>query len=426
MGGTPALPVLDTVTLAVCQHVADRLESEAADLAATMTTAVVNEIPEYTTAAAPGQRQIVFEHSLDHVYAVVRAVRTWSLPAGPELAFVRERAALRATQHVPLSALLHSYRLGHRTVWERLVQLLAGQDNILDASLALTTLTLSYTELISGVLAEGYVERQRQLLVQIDRDQRDFLEDVLRGTFERQVDSPRLTSTFALVPGADFLVLVVHACPTESGPHAGDSLTRAAETLKRHFALGVAQPFVVVRHAEIISIAPVARARPAAIAHLTRQALAELEQHAGERWVAGVSTVCAGLAEVARGYQEARLAADSAPAGGGVYALLERRVSDYLVERADGTAVRMVPPAARRLFDSPYPDDQVLVRTLLTYASADMAVAATADQLSIHPNTVSYRLRKLSRLLDRDVSTFSSLVEVVTWARIIDQARAKP
>ena len=124
-----------------------------------MTTAVIDEIPEYATVAAPGQRQIVFEHSLDHVFAVVRAVRTWSLPSGYELAFVRERAALRATQHVPLSALLHSYRLGHRTVWGRLVQLLAGLDNILDASRALTTLTLSYTELISGALAEGYVER---------------------------------------------------------------------------------------------------------------------------------------------------------------------------------------------------------------------------------------------------------------------------
>jgi hypothetical protein len=116
MGGTPALPVLDSVTLAVCHHVADRLEAEAADLAETMTIAVINEIPEYATAAAPGQRQIVFEHSLDHVHAVVRAVRTWSLPSAHELAFVRERAALRATQRVPLSALLHSYRLGHRTV----------------------------------------------------------------------------------------------------------------------------------------------------------------------------------------------------------------------------------------------------------------------------------------------------------------------
>jgi DNA-binding PucR family transcriptional regulator len=119
------------------------------------------------------------------------------------------------------------------------------------------------------------------------------------------------------------------------------------------------------------------------------------------------------------------LSASAVAAAGCVYALLERRVSDYLVERADGTAVRMIPPAARRLFDSPDPDDALLIRTLLTYAGADMAVAATADQLSVHPNTVSYRLRKLSRLLDRDVSRFSCLVEVVTWARIFEQARAQ-
>jgi len=63
--------------------------------------------------------------------------------------------------------------------------------------------------------------------------------------------------------------------------------------------------------------------------------------------------------------------------------------------------------------------------TFLQLYAARMAVAATADKLSIHPNTVSYRLRKLSRSLDRDVSKFSDLVEVVTWARIIDQARAQ-
>ena len=51
---TPVLPVLDAVTLAVCHHVADRLEAEAADLAESMTTAVINEIPEYAAAQAPG------------------------------------------------------------------------------------------------------------------------------------------------------------------------------------------------------------------------------------------------------------------------------------------------------------------------------------------------------------------------------------
>jgi sugar diacid utilization regulator len=424
MAGTPTLPVLESATRAVCDQVADRLEAEAVDLAATMTDAVVNEIPEYAAAAAPGPRQIVFDHSLDHVQAIVQAIRTWSLPAGDELAFVRERASMRATQRMPLSALLQSYRLGHRTVWERLVRLLAGLDDILDALMALTTLTLSYTELISTALAEAFVEQQRHLLVQLDRDQRDLLEDILRGTVDHQSDSPRVTSTFALVPGGDFLVLVVRLRRAESTPPVGEAFTRAAETFKRHFALGVAQPFVVVRHAEIVSIAPVARARPAAIAHLARQAVRELEQH-GEHWVAGISTVCAGLGEVARGYQEARLAADSAAAEGGVYAFLERRVSDYLVDRADGTALRMIPPAGRRLFDSPRPEDQVLVQTLLAYARADMAVSVAADQLSVHPNTVGYRLRKVSRLLDRDVSTFSDLSEVVAWAKIIDQARGQ-
>jgi sugar diacid utilization regulator len=421
MGGTPSLPILEPATRAVCDQVADRLEVEAIDLAQTMTAAVFDEIPEYALVAAPGPRQVVFDHSLDHVHAVVHAIRTWTLPSGDDLAFVRERASLRATQQLPLSALLHSYRLGHRTVWERLVRLLAGLDHVLDASLALTTLTLSYTELISAALAEGYIEHQRHVLAQIDRDRRDLVENMLRGTFDRESDTHRLASTFALVPGGDFLVVVVGLGLTESSPPAGEVLTRAAETLQRHFALGVAQPFVVVRHAEIISIAPLGRARALAIAHLARAALADLERH-GEQWFGGISTVCAGLGEVARGYQEARRAAQSAPPDGGICALLEMRVSDYLVDSADGTALRMIPAAGRRLFDSPRPDDQLLVETLLTYARADMAVGETADRLSVHPNTVAYRLRKLSRLLDRDVNKFSDLLEVIAWARIINQA----
>jgi hypothetical protein len=267
-----------------------------------MTTAVLEEVPEYASFATPEGRRVVFEHSLDHVHAVVRTIRAWRLPTAEELAFVRERGALRATQQLPLSALLHSYRLGHRTVWEHLVRLLAGSERILEASLALTELTLGYTELISGALADGYTERQRHLLLQGDRDRRDLLERILQGTVDRQSETARLASTFALVHGGDYLVVIMHAGPTSIAP-AGEPLTRAAETLKRHFALGIAQPFVVVRHAEIVSIAPMSRARASAITHLTRQSRAELEQR-GETWYAGISTVCAGLGEVAPGIRK--------------------------------------------------------------------------------------------------------------------------
>jgi DNA-binding PucR family transcriptional regulator len=48
-----------------------------------------------------------------------------------------------------------------------------------------------------------------------------------------------------------------------------------------------------------------------------------------------------------------------------------------------------------------------------------MSVRDTATVLCVHPNTVNYRLEKLSRLLERDVTRFSNLVEVITWLRVL-------
>ncbi len=291
-GGRRELPVLGPATRAICDRVADQVEAEVDDLAETMTAAVFEEIPAYGTIGSSDQRASVLTHSLDHVHAVVLAIRTWSLPNADELTFVDARASLRAGQQIPLSALLHSYRLGHRTVWERMMHVLAGLGNDLDAALALTTLTLSYTELISAALAEGYVERQRGMLVQLDRDRRDLLETILSGTPDLQADVLKLASSFALVPGGDFLAVVMTRL-SESVVPTGEILTRAAETLRRHLSMGVAQPFVVVRHSEVVSIAALARARPAAIARLVRLAHAELNQaQRGERWAAGISTPC--------------------------------------------------------------------------------------------------------------------------------------
>lgn len=166
------LPAVDAAARAICERVADRLEAETEDLAALMTAAVFDEIPAYRSIDAPAVHAGVLEHSLDHVHAIARAIRTWSLPSGEDLTFVKMRGGLRASQQIPLTALLHAYRLGHRTVWERLVRLLAGVEDDLNAVLALTTLTLSYTDLISSALAEGYVERQRSMLVELDRDRK--------------------------------------------------------------------------------------------------------------------------------------------------------------------------------------------------------------------------------------------------------------
>ena len=64
MAGQRALPVLDAATRAICDRVADQLEAEAADLAETMTAAVIEEIPEYGPLATADLRATVLAHSV--------------------------------------------------------------------------------------------------------------------------------------------------------------------------------------------------------------------------------------------------------------------------------------------------------------------------------------------------------------------------
>ena len=94
------------------------------------------------------------------------------------------------------------------------------------------------------------------------------------------------------------------------------------------------------------------------------------------------------------------------------------------ISHADGTAVRMIPLVARRLLESVTPGDRILLETLRAYAKAEMSMRDAADALDVHPNTVTYRLEKLSRLLGRDVSRFSDLVEVLNWWRLLDTHRS--
>jgi hypothetical protein len=70
-----------------------------------MALAVVDEVPEYSAFAPPAVRQMVVEHSLDQVHAIVRAIRTCRLPSTEGLVSVRERALVRATLQPPVSAL---------------------------------------------------------------------------------------------------------------------------------------------------------------------------------------------------------------------------------------------------------------------------------------------------------------------------------
>ena len=70
-----------------------------------MAVAVLDEVPEYSAFSPPAARQMVVEHSLDQVHAIVRAIRACRMPSTEGLVSIRERPLMQATLQPPVSAL---------------------------------------------------------------------------------------------------------------------------------------------------------------------------------------------------------------------------------------------------------------------------------------------------------------------------------
>ena len=97
---------------------------------------------------------------------------------------------------------------------------------------------------------------------------------------------------------------------------------------------------------------------------------------------------------------------------GKVTSLAEARTTVLLEEIVTmvGADERLVDPRVRDL----QAHDPVLVQTLRTYLDSFGDVAAAAQQLHVHPNTVRYRARRIEKLLstslaDPDVRLLLSL-----------------
>ena len=292
---------------------------------------------------------------------------------------MRERGAQRARELMPLDALLETYLIGQRTVWEAIVAAAGDTPEGMRAAQDLTAFTFRYTHAINVAVAEAYLHESRALAGEAERARRDLLERLLAGG-----DPGPRAETLGLRHGRRV-----------RGDRRGRA--RTAPTVR---ALERVDPFVVVRPDEVVALARVyARRGP-------RELRAELERTGVS---AGITTVCTGLAEIARGYGEARRALRHADP---VAALEEIALFDYLAESADETARRLLPRGIEQA-------RAARPRRCSAYADCDLNVARTAEHLGVHANTIHYRLRRVHELTGRDPRRFADLVELTTALRLV-------
>jgi len=287
----------------------------------------------------------------------------------------------RAEQGLPLESLLHSYRIGGRLIWERMVGLARRQapdrlDELLDGA----TQVWDAIDEFSTVVGEAYRTTERRLARMDAERQAAVVEALLRG----DAAGPLSRQATELLGDFEALVVVV--------------VERTGE------ALAIDRPDAALRPRGLRSLwqdGPPGRVGVIAgpFEDIEQRAAAALDECVSGR--AGVSTPVRRLRDLPGAHDLARVALRTAGPAPDVAMLGSRlrqavaaasgRLGELLVERTLGR----IEGAGGEAAD--------LVAALVAYLDAGGSAAEAAERLYCHRNTVLNRLRRVAELTGLDL-----------------------
>ena len=395
----------------VLADVLRRLEARVDELVDVAATAIFAEIPAYQAQANPRIVRDVRQHVREHIVATLTTFSEAGEVTAEDLVFIRRHAAHRAGQ-LSVADFIHAFQVGQRILWNAAVSL-ADDDASRRAVLSLAEHITRYFEVALTHAAEVYLEAEQLLGATWERLRRDTLEDLLAGV--PIAPGPRDQAIKEAGLDRDGACLVISSEPTRpvADVHA---LRSAAATLARVPRRSV-HPLTVIRHDEIVIIAPARDSEIRGVAERLTAAQRRLAEREVELAV-GMSTVHSGLAAVPAAYREALEARALLAGRPGTFALPVIGVFDYLVRRSSPTARRLIPAAVDRFIVVDLAQGGALVATLRAYAAADLSVKRTAEELHIHVNTAHYRLARIEERAGVDLHRMSDVVELLIAAQL--------
>lgn len=386
---------------------AERTERRTDRVAGLIVDRLVEEIPTY----AEMPREQVTGEVLDIVRRNVHLLLA-HLQAGvdalADLDEVRASGIERAEERVPLQALLQAHHLGAAMVWEALSEEAAPEEA--DELLAAAPMVFSYLRQVSTVLADAYLA-EREALSVVERDAgRLLLEAVLDGL---PIEDATTRAGIRLAPRLAVLAVALDASPDEGQP--GVSWAVAARRRQRRIedhlarALGrdgddddgdggdATHSLLGPEGGTILVPADDFAALDLELLVKEIAAAGSCAVWAGAAWAPSHNSVPSALAEAR---QVLHLARDSGrpPAG---YRLVDVLL-DHLVSPPEAAA------SLRGLLH-PLESGSELLETLEAWFTHDFDRRATAATLTIHPNTLDYRLRRIAELTALDLRTAEAI-----------------
>lgn len=396
--------------------VLDKLHARRHELAQDLVLEYRQAIPEYGELPETLLLRDVTEAAVVNIEFVIRVLDPAEGADGDTDDWLRRSAARRVHQHVGLSSLLRTFRLWGLQLW-RTMDSLAGADEVgRQLSIELAEGMMVHIDRVSTAIATAYLRESGTIAIDDTSLRTDVLETLLSGEAVSE-EARRQTAVLRMSLRGRVQVAVVQLSSGVDPTIGVQSATRAVRNqigpLTKLFQVGA-------RESEVVCICGLDTNDDRQEIETACDQLAESERG----WTLGIGRVAEGLDGVRRSYAEAREAVDlgtSASAPGRAIRFADALLDQIL--RAAGHTDALLEETVRPLLDYDLRKRSDMLSTLRAYVRANFNLTKAASALSINPNTVIYRLRRIHALTDRDPTEVNDLMLLSLGLRLYDSGR---
>jgi hypothetical protein len=305
----------------------------------------------------------------------------------------------RAADGVPLAVLMDSYRVGLRVLWEALLKVDRGtraldRDGLVRAGTALWDLT----DMLLTSMTEAYRRAVHEKALARERERSTLVGVLLDGHVR---DDRQLWDTIeALRLPHDTPYVVVAAEVAEVPGMSEQEKIRAVENRLTRAGVPSAWRPLPDAHAGVAAVTGAARGEALA------QVLSAWEHRVG------ISPRFEILGEAPRAMRFAKLAMSSGPRGSSHVTVFGQAPVAVLAASAPDVMAQIAEDVLGSLNHLPDEERAVLVGTLRAWLACGGSADATARALNCHPNTVRYRLNRVTEHTGRSVSDPQDVTEL--------------
>lgn len=364
----------------ICRHVSEDVDR----LTDHIVNCIEDEIPAYRGAAGVPRPDLSasVRRNMEMMFFGL-AERRGPLPE--ELEVRRELGHRRASQGLPIDALLQAYHVGYRELWLELVEQ-AGSEGAAAQALLLTAATTfwGWIQEITNAVAEAYDETSRAREAHANGVRQRFIELLVSGDLESE-HLAELTMSLGFDPEGSYRALC--ARPNSLNGSEPERLQRALRGLS-----GTHQ--WVVRGQELLILSQNADANAVEAAIYRAVGKAPM----------GMGVARSGSAGARLSIADAERALALAMREGGTVRF-EEKWFPSVVLRSQEQLHELLSVGCAVAARHPH-----LAHAVRAYAESGFSVSETARRMSLHANSVTYRLDRWQQLTGWNPRSFSGLV----------------